>query len=96
MSIVCEMPEDPLRNHVPRKVQLVLSVLLQELWNDDTAQEVTGSLRVVHQYVDMPSQQAEYFDPISRTSRPVSIECCSSKKCYRFIHCRQDTGNVSQ
>jgi hypothetical protein len=49
-------------------------MLLQELWNDDAAEEVTGSLRVVHQFVDMPSQQAEHFDPISRTSRSVSIE----------------------
>jgi hypothetical protein len=47
--------------------------MLQELWNDDAAREVTGPLGVVHQFVDMPSQQAEYFDPISRTSRSVSI-----------------------
>jgi hypothetical protein len=55
-------------------MQFVLSVGLQEIWNDNAAQEVTGSLRVVHQFVDMPSQQAEYFDPVSRTSRLVSIE----------------------
>jgi hypothetical protein len=55
-------------------LHFMLSMMLQELWNDDAAQEVTGSLRVVHQFVDMPAQQVEYSDPISRTSRSVSIK----------------------
>jgi hypothetical protein len=47
---------------------------LQELWNEEAPEEVTGPLGVVHQFVDMPSQKAEFFDPISRTSGSVSIE----------------------
>ncbi|PNF17882.1 hypothetical protein B7P43_G02187 [Cryptotermes secundus] len=57
-------------------------MLLQELWNDDAAEEVTGSLRVIHQFVDMPSQQAEYFDPVSRTTR--SVHGCLPGMGYSF------------
>jgi hypothetical protein len=55
-------------------LQFMLSMLLQELWNDDAVQEVTGSLGVVHQFVDMPAQQTEFLDPVSITSRSVSIK----------------------
>lgn len=53
-----------------------------ELWNGDGAQEVTGPLRVVHQFVDMPTQQAEYLDPVSHTSR--SVHGCLPGMGYSF------------
>jgi hypothetical protein len=51
--------------------------MFQELWNDKDAQEVTGSLGVVHQFVDMPSQEAEYFDRVTQKPVSVSIETFS-------------------
>jgi hypothetical protein len=53
-------------------------MLLQELWNDGDAQEVEGSLGVVHQFVDMPSEEAEYFDPDTHASVKVSIGTIST------------------
>jgi hypothetical protein len=48
--------------------------LFQELWNDDGAEEVTGPISVIHQFVDMPSQKAEYVDPVTYKRVQVSIE----------------------
>ncbi|KAJ9592148.1 hypothetical protein L9F63_001264 [Diploptera punctata] len=42
-----------------------------DLWNKKDAREVTGSIRIIHQFVDMPLQETEYFDPQTRTSKIV-------------------------
>jgi len=41
---------------------------------DDGAQEVTGPIAVIHQFVDMPSQKAEYVDPVTLKRVQVSTE----------------------
>jgi len=41
---------------------------------DDGAKEVTGPIAVIHQFVDMPSQKAEYLDPVTYKRVQVSIE----------------------
>lgn len=53
-----------------------------ELWNDDGAQEVTGSIRVIHQFVDMPSQRVEHLDPV--TNKPVQVQGCLPAMGYSF------------
>ncbi|XP_069668622.1 neutral ceramidase isoform X2 [Periplaneta americana] len=42
-----------------------------DLWNGKDSEEVTGPVKSVHQFVDMPSQEAEYYDPGSQTSKTV-------------------------
>jgi hypothetical protein len=41
---------------------------------DDGAQEITGPIAVIHQFVDMPSQKVEYVDPLTYKRVEVSIE----------------------
>ena len=58
---------------------------LKELWKDDGAQEVTGSIGVIHQFVDMPSQKVEHLDPV--TNKPVKVSIENSRylvSVYRF------------
>lgn len=53
-----------------------------ELWMDDGAQEVTGPIAVIHQFVDMPSQKAEYVDPV--TLKRVQVKGCLPAMGYSF------------
>ena len=41
------------------------------LWQDGNAKEVIGPLLVVHRYVDMPTQSAEYYNETTRTTETV-------------------------
>ena len=40
---------------------------------NEGAKEVTGPIAVIHQFVDMPSQKAEYVDPVTSERVQVSI-----------------------
>jgi len=53
-----------------------------ELWNDDGCQEITGPIAVIHQFVDMPSQKVEYFDPV--THKQVQVQGCLPAMGYSF------------
>jgi hypothetical protein len=53
------------------------SLLLQRLWRSGEATEVIGPLRVVHQYVHMPEQSAEYYNRTTGQFEKVNSSCQS-------------------
>ncbi|KDR24151.1 Neutral ceramidase [Zootermopsis nevadensis] len=65
-----------------RTIAIKLFSKAWELWNDKDSQEVTGPLGAIHQFVDMPSQQAKYFDHVTRKS--VSVRGCLPAMGYSF------------
>lgn len=48
---------------------------LQKLWRSDEAMEVAGPVRVVHQYVNMPEQSAEFYNETTGKLEEVNNGC---------------------
>lgn len=53
-----------------------------KLWQSDEAMEVVGPVRVVHQYVNMPEQTAEFYN--ETTGKVEEVRGCTSAMGYSF------------
>lgn len=67
---------------------------MQDLWTSPRAREIKGPLFTVHQYTEMPGQEADFLD--LRTSKVSRVRACLPAMGYSFAAGTTDGAGAGQ